>query len=116
LSKESTVFSKPRLFGLCACFACVAGAAQAAPASSAPPGPARAPAGYASAPVEAGSGGAPTAAPRLAAIPAPRAWGGSRADGTGLPPLHHMGLVVRDRDRTLANLTDALGFEAISMG
>lgn len=35
---------------------------------------------------------------------------GTRADGTRLPPLHHIGLVVRDCDRTVANLSNALGF------
>lgn len=35
---------------------------------------------------------------------------GSRADGTGLPPVHHIGLVVKDCEATLAKLGGALGF------
>lgn len=35
---------------------------------------------------------------------------GSREDGTGLPPLHHIGLVVRNRDAVLSNLSNVLGF------
>lgn len=31
-------------------------------------------------------------------------------DGSGLPPVHHIGMVVRDRDRTLASLAATAGF------
>ncbi|MEO6092211.1 MAG: VOC family protein [Novosphingobium sp.] len=37
-------------------------------------------------------------------------YSGTRIDGTGLPPLHHIAMVVRDRDKTLANLSDTMGF------
>lgn len=37
-------------------------------------------------------------------------YAGQRDDGTGLPPLHHIGMVVRDCEKTLANLSGALGF------
>lgn len=37
-------------------------------------------------------------------------YSGTRDDGTGMPPLHHIGMVVRDYERTLANLGGALGF------
>lgn len=42
--------------------------------------------------------------------PAQASYAGTRADGSGFPPLHHIGMVVRDRDKTLANLSGALGF------
>lgn len=42
--------------------------------------------------------------------PAPVRRTGTRADGSTLPSVHHVGLVVRDRDRTLATLSDGLGF------
>jgi catechol 2,3-dioxygenase-like lactoylglutathione lyase family enzyme len=77
------MFGKRTILGPCACFACPAGA---------------------------GGGSVAAISSRLADIPRARRYAGSRADGTGLPPLHHIGLVVRDRDRTLANLSDALGF------
>lgn len=37
-------------------------------------------------------------------------YSGTRKDSSGFPPVHHIGLVVRDRDRTLANLSDTMGF------
>lgn len=49
-------------------------------------------------------------APANAPIPPSRSYPGVRADGTSLPPLHHIGMVVRDRDRTLANLASTMGF------
>lgn len=36
--------------------------------------------------------------------------GGERRDGSGLPDLHHIGLVVADRDRALASVENAFGF------
>lgn len=104
------MFSKRKALGLCACFICaagVAGTAKAAPLSSGPVGPILGQARYAASPAAEPTG---TAAAPLAEIPAGRAYSGVRSDGTGLPPLHHVGLVVRDRDRTLANLSLALGF------
>jgi catechol 2,3-dioxygenase-like lactoylglutathione lyase family enzyme len=115
LPQEMSMLSKRRIFGLCACLACAAaaGAAKAAPASSGPADPLAGEARYAASAAEptggAGAAAAPAAA-RLAQVPPARAYAGSRRDGSGLPPLHHIGLVVRDRDRTLANLTSALGF------
>jgi methylmalonyl-CoA/ethylmalonyl-CoA epimerase len=35
---------------------------------------------------------------------------GERRDGSGLPDLHHIGMVVRDRDRALAGVENAFGF------
>ncbi|MCJ2180856.1 VOC family protein [Novosphingobium album (ex Hu et al. 2023)] len=35
---------------------------------------------------------------------------GSRSDGSGFPPVHHIGMVVRDRDKALANLSGTMGF------
>lgn len=35
---------------------------------------------------------------------------GVRKDGTGMPPVHHVGLVVRDCERALAKLSYAMGF------
>jgi methylmalonyl-CoA/ethylmalonyl-CoA epimerase len=35
---------------------------------------------------------------------------GERRDGSGLPDLHHIALIVTDRDRSLAKLQDGLGF------
>lgn len=104
--------SKPKMLGLCACFACAVagGAAKAAPNSPGPAGPAQAQARHAASPAEPSAAATAATPLRLAEIPAARSYPGSRADGTGLPPLHHIGLVVRDRDRALANLTDALGF------
>ncbi|MEW9856548.1 VOC family protein [Novosphingobium rhizovicinum] len=40
----------------------------------------------------------------------PAVQSGTRADGSRLPPLHHVGMVVRDCERTVANLSSALGF------
>jgi catechol 2,3-dioxygenase-like lactoylglutathione lyase family enzyme len=99
------------MLGLCACFACAAaaGVARAAPAPG-PIGPVAGQARHLASPAEPAGAASPASAPRLAELPAARRNAGSRADGTGLPPLHHVGLVVRDRDRTLANLADALGF------
>lgn len=50
-----------------------------------------------------------------AGIPPHPRYDGTRADGTGLPPLHHIGMVVRDRDKTLANLSSAMGFGPASV-
>lgn len=36
-------------------------------------------------------------------------YAGTRADGSGLPPLHHVGMVVNDLDRTRAGLSVSLG-------
>ena len=36
--------------------------------------------------------------------------GGERPDGSGLPALHHIGLVVADRDKALAGVEGAFGF------
>lgn len=36
--------------------------------------------------------------------------GGGRPDGSGLPDLHHIGLVVADRDKALAGVENAFGF------
>jgi catechol 2,3-dioxygenase-like lactoylglutathione lyase family enzyme len=107
-----SMFGKRTMLGICACFVCAAaaGGARAAPG----PAPAGSAAGgarqLAAAAESAGATSAAAGSPGLAALPAARAYAGARADGTGLPPLHHVGLVVRDRDRTLANLGDALGF------
>lgn len=35
---------------------------------------------------------------------------GERRDGSGLPEVHHIGMVVADRDRTLATLQQGFGF------
>lgn len=108
------MFSTRRMLGLCACFACAAGAAgaaKAAPLSPAAAGPLAAQAPYAASPAEpAGAGAAAATSVPKAQIPPARAYTGARPDGTGLPPLHHIGLVVRDRDRALANLSGTLGF------
>lgn len=37
-------------------------------------------------------------------------YSGLRDDGTGLPPLHHIGMVVRDCEKTLASLSASMGF------
>lgn len=37
-------------------------------------------------------------------------YAGCRHDGSGLPEVHHIGLVVRDRENTLAQLGSRLGF------
>lgn len=103
------------LLGLCACFACAvaSGSASAATLSSGPTGQIPFQPRYLASPAEptggptAGVAGAPFG---MAGIPPARTYAGSREDGTGLPPLHHVGMVVRDRDRTLANLSTALGF------
>lgn len=50
---------------------------------------------------QAGGGTGASASPRYA---------GTRTDGSGFPPIHHIGMVVRDRDRTLANLANTMGF------
>lgn len=79
--------------------------------SSRPAGPIPGQAQHLASPAEpSGAPGEAAPPPALAEIPAARLHTGSRVDGTGLPPLHHVGLVVRDRDRTLANLSNALGF------
>ena len=36
--------------------------------------------------------------------------GGGRPDGSGLPDLHHIGLVVADRDKALAGVENVFGF------
>lgn len=50
----------------------------------------------------------------VGAGPVPRHAGahhaGTRRDGSRLPPLHHVGMVVRDCDRTVSRLADAMGF------
>jgi len=54
-------------------------------------------------PEGSGAGAAPSAKSSLT-------YSGTRADGSGLPPLHHIGMVVRDSEKTLANLSGAMGF------
>lgn len=54
--------------------------------------------------VGAGSG---SAAPRASGPSSAR---GERRDGSGLPDLHHIALVVADRDRSLAKLQETFGF------
>jgi catechol 2,3-dioxygenase-like lactoylglutathione lyase family enzyme len=110
------MFSKRSILGLCACVACAsapAGAAKAAPFASGAPGPLAGLVRYTASPAEptsAADASLASAPSPLAEIPAARAYPGSRSDGSGLPPLHHLGLVVRDRDRALANLSTVLGF------
>lgn len=50
-------------------------------------------------------GGRPEAAPDGRASAA-----GERRDGSGFPDLHHIGMVVKDRDRALAGVENAFGF------
>jgi hypothetical protein len=43
-------------------------------------------------------------------VPAARSYAGPRTNGSSLPPLHHIGMVVRDCEKTIANLSGSLGF------
>ncbi|WP_297494818.1 VOC family protein [Acidocella sp.] len=43
-------------------------------------------------------------------IPRKPRYPGKRNDGSGFPPVHHIGMVVKNRDRTLAQLSDTMGF------
>ncbi|MEJ5978850.1 VOC family protein [Novosphingobium sp. PS1R-30] len=67
--------------------------------------------------VIAGNAGSAAPAANDASQPSARAaargrYPGARADGTGLPPVHHVGLVVKDCERALAKLSYAMGFGA----
>lgn len=74
------MLSRRRILGACACLLCAGG-----------------PAGLARARDAVRPQGSPTAAD-------------ARPDGPGLPPVHHVGMVVRDRERTLASLSSSLGY------
>lgn len=43
-------------------------------------------------------------------IPKKPRYTGKREDGSGFPPVHHIGMVVKNRDRTLAQLSDTMGY------